>query len=52
MTTTISEVMIDEIIETALREDIGDGDHSTLSSVPQDGIGTARLIVKDNGIIA
>ncbi|MDG1428824.1 MAG: carboxylating nicotinate-nucleotide diphosphorylase [Crocinitomicaceae bacterium] len=52
MTTTISEVMIDEIIETALREDIGDGDHSTLSCVPQDGIGTARLIVKDNGIIA
>ena len=52
MTITISEVMIDEIIETALREDIGDGDHSTLSCVPQDGIGTARLIVKDNGIIA
>ena len=52
MTTTISEVMIDEIIEIALREDIGDGDHSTLSCVPQGGIGTARLIVKDNGIIA
>lgn len=44
--------MIDEIIENAFREDIGDGDHSTLSCVPEDGIGTARLLVKDDGIIA
>ena len=44
--------MIDEIIQTALREDIGDGDHSTLSCVPESGTGTARLLVKDNGIIA
>lgn len=44
--------MIDEIIANALREDIGDGDHSTLSCVPENGIGTARLLVKDNGIIA
>lgn len=44
--------MIDEIIANALREDIGDGDHSTLSSVPEDGTGTARLLVKDDGIIA
>ena len=44
--------MIDEIIANALREDIGDGDHSTLSCVPENGIGTARLLVKDEGIIA
>ncbi len=44
--------MIDEIIENAFREDIGEGDHSTLSCVPETGIGTARLLVKDNGIIA
>ena len=44
--------MIDEIIENAFREDIGDGDHSTLSCVPENGVGTARLLVKDNGIIA
>ncbi len=44
--------MIDKIIETALVEDVGDGDHSTLSCVPENGVGTARLIVKDNGIIA
>jgi len=44
--------MIEEIIEAALREDIGDGDHSTLSCVPDAGVGTARLLVKDQGIIA
>lgn len=44
--------MIDEIIANALREDIGDGDHSTLSCVPENGIGTARLLIKDEGIIA
>ncbi len=44
--------MIDEIIANALREDIGDGDHSTLSSVPENGKGVARLLVKDEGIIA
>ncbi len=44
--------MIDEIIANALREDIGDGDHSTLSCVPENGIGTARLLIKDEGILA
>lgn len=44
--------MIDEIIANALREDIGDGDHSTLSCVPENGTGTARLLIKDNGILA
>lgn len=44
--------MIDEIIANALREDIGDGDHSTLSCVPENGKGTARLLIKDDGIIA
>lgn len=44
--------MIDEIIDNAFREDIGEGDHSTLSCVPENGKGTARLLVKDTGIIA
>ena len=44
--------MIDEIIANALREDIGDGDHSTLSCVPENGTGTARLLIKDDGILA
>lgn len=44
--------MIDEIIKNALQEDIGDGDHSSLSCVPENGIGIAKLIVKDEGVIA
>ncbi len=44
--------MIDEIIKNALREDIGDGDHSTLSCVPENGEGIAKLLVKDTGVIA
>lgn len=44
--------MIFEIIDNALREDIGDGDHSTLACVPENAQGKAQLIVKDDGIIA
>lgn len=44
--------MIEEIIENALREDIGPGDYSTLSCVPENALGTAQLIVKEEGILA
>lgn len=44
--------MIDDIIKNALHEDIGDGDHSTLSCVPEDAFGSAKLIVKQSGTIA
>lgn len=44
--------MIDAIIDNALKEDIGEGDHSSLSCVPADAIGTAQLIVKEAGILA
>ncbi|MBL1280562.1 MAG: carboxylating nicotinate-nucleotide diphosphorylase [Fluviicola sp.] len=44
--------MIDEIIQNALHEDIGDGDHSSLSCVPENATGVAKLLVKDEGIIA
>jgi nicotinate-nucleotide pyrophosphorylase (carboxylating) len=44
--------MLEEIIDRALEEDIGSGDHSTLSCVPADASGVAKLLVKDNGIIA
>lgn len=33
-------------------EDIGDGDHTTLSSIPADAMGTSRLIIKEEGVIA
>ncbi len=44
--------MIDEIIELALKEDIGEGDHTSLSCVPDNATGHAKLLVKDEGIIA
>ncbi len=40
------------IITNAIREDIGDGDHTSLSCIPKDAIGKAKLLVKDQGIIA
>jgi nicotinate-nucleotide pyrophosphorylase (carboxylating) len=40
------------MIEAALREDIGDGDHSTLSSIPADARGKAVLKIKQEGILA
>jgi len=40
------------IIANAVREDVGDGDHSSLACIPSDAIGKAKLIIKDNGIIA
>lgn len=44
--------MIDAIIDNALREDIGDGDHSSLSCVPSGAKGQAKLLVKEEGVIA
>lgn len=43
---------IGALIELAFKEDIGDGDHSTLSCIPADKIGTSKLIIKEDGIIA
>ncbi len=44
--------MIDAIIDNALREDIGEGDHSSLACVPENAQGHAKLIIKDEGILA
>jgi nicotinate-nucleotide pyrophosphorylase (carboxylating) len=40
------------IIQNAIREDVGTGDHSSLACIPNSASGKAKLIVKDNGIIA
>ncbi len=44
--------MLYEIIDNALREDIGSGDHSTLACVPEGAQGSARLIIKEDGVLA
>ncbi len=46
------EKELDIIIKNAIREDIGDGDHTSLSCIPSDAEGKAKLLVKDGGIIA
>ncbi len=43
---------IEIIISNAVREDVGEGDHSSLACIPADARGKAKLLVKDNGIIA
>lgn len=40
------------LISNAIREDVGDGDHSSLACIPTSAKGKAKLYVKDNGIIA
>ena len=43
---------LDLIIANGIREDVGDGDHSSLACIPADAQGKAKLLVKDEGIIA
>ncbi|GAB3359924.1 carboxylating nicotinate-nucleotide diphosphorylase [Arachidicoccus ginsenosidivorans] len=43
---------IDHLIEEALREDIGTGDHSTLSCIPKEAKGKALLKIKQDGVLA
>ncbi|TQD39109.1 carboxylating nicotinate-nucleotide diphosphorylase [Haloflavibacter putidus] len=46
------EKEINLIIANAIREDVGDGDHSALACIPKSAEGKAQLLVKDNGILA
>ena len=43
---------VDELIELCIKEDIGDGDHTSLSCIPSDEHGRMRLLCKQEGIIA
>ena len=44
--------LISDLIELAFAEDIGDGDHTTLCSIPEGEIGQSRLLIKEKGILA
>lgn len=48
---TVSELN-DRLIDLAFSEDIGDGDHTTLCSIPADAMGAQKLLVKQPGILA
>jgi nicotinate-nucleotide pyrophosphorylase (carboxylating) len=43
---------IQEFIRLAIQEDVGTGDHTSLSCIPEDTLSKARLLVKDEGILA
>lgn len=44
--------LIDELLDLAFAEDIGDGDHTTLCCIPVDEMGKQHLLVKEEGILA
>lgn len=44
--------LIDELLDLSFAEDLGDGDHTTLSTIPADAMGRSRLIIKEDGILA
>ncbi len=43
---------IDLIIRNSIREDVGEGDHSSLACIPRDAHGKAKLLVKDHAVLA
>ena len=44
--------LTDKLVDLAFAEDIGDGDHTTLCSIPETAFGRARLLIKEEGILA
>ncbi|HNP96375.1 MAG TPA: carboxylating nicotinate-nucleotide diphosphorylase [Cyclobacteriaceae bacterium] len=48
----VTDEAINHFIQAALAEDIGEGDHSSLASVPEKTTNKAALLIKDDGVIA
>lgn len=46
------EELINQLLDLAFAEDIGDGDHTTLSTIPADAMGRSRLLIKEEGVLA
>lgn len=46
------EELIDALLDLAFAEDVGDGDHTTLSTIPADALGRSKLLIKEKGILA
>ena len=43
---------LNDFIDRCIKEDVGDGDHTSLSCIPADAVGRAHLIIKEDGILA
>jgi len=48
----LDKKLIDLFIKNAIAEDLGDGDHTSLSTIPAAAVGKAKLLVKEDGILA
>lgn len=48
----VTSEFLDSFISQAFAEDIGEGDHSTLAVIPAEQMGMAKLIIKEDGVIA
>jgi len=48
----MEDKLLKELVATAITEDIGDGDHTSLACIPQNATGNAKLIIKQKGILA
>ena len=48
----MTEKDLKNFIQNALKEDVGDGDHTSLASIPTTATSKAHLLIKDDGIIA
>ncbi len=48
----VDNQILQQYIDSALKEDVGDGDHTSLATIPEDAMGKAKLLIKDNGVIA
>lgn len=47
-----NDELIDRLIDLAFTEDVGDGDHTTLSTIPDEAMGKQKLLIKEEGILA
>lgn len=47
-----TEELIDQLLDLAFKEDIGDGDHTTLSTIPAEATGKSKLLIKEEGILS
>jgi nicotinate-nucleotide pyrophosphorylase (carboxylating) len=48
----LDKLIINQFIKNAIAEDLGDGDHTSLSTIPANAKGKAKLLIKEDGIIA
>ncbi|MCH5240828.1 MAG: carboxylating nicotinate-nucleotide diphosphorylase [Muribaculaceae bacterium] len=46
------EELIDELLDLSFAEDIGDGDHTTLSTIPEEEMGRSKLLIKEEGVVS